>query len=171
MSPRRPLAAVARLLAVLCGTWACALLEGFDPVAEQIRPGALRSRPEQRLVRLSEVAVHGRVADLSDRRFGRESGRLGYFETYRFLWQVRPGIYFLELCDQERDPLGGVARRGPALAPALRPHRHPEQSRGLAASARGTRERIPLETAQQRTPRGAWTTPVRPSEEDLRRTV
>jgi hypothetical protein len=78
VSPRPPLAAVVLRLAAFCGTGGCALLEGSDPVAEQIQPGALRSHPEQRLVSVSEVA------DLSDPHFGRKNARLGYFEIYRF---------------------------------------------------------------------------------------
>jgi pimeloyl-ACP methyl ester carboxylesterase len=81
------------------------LLEDFDPVAAQIQPGSLRSHKEQLIMSASEVAVQGEIADLSDPHFGRENGRLGYFEVYRFLWQVRPGIYFLEPYDPARIPV------------------------------------------------------------------
>lgn len=81
------------------------LLENFDPVALQIRQGDLRSHEDQLLVSVSEVAVQGEIADLSDPHFGKENGRLGYFEIYRFLWQVRPGIYFLEPYDPARIPV------------------------------------------------------------------
>jgi pimeloyl-ACP methyl ester carboxylesterase len=67
-----------------------------DPVAMQVRDLTARSHEEQLLVSLDAVAVEGEVADLDDPRFGKENGKLGYFDTYTFLWQVRPGIYFLE---------------------------------------------------------------------------
>jgi pimeloyl-ACP methyl ester carboxylesterase len=81
------------------------LVEDFDPVASQIRPGDLRSHEEQLIVSLGEVAVLGEIADLSDPHFGQENARLGYFEIFRFLWQVRPGIYFLEPYDPARVPV------------------------------------------------------------------
>jgi len=67
-----------------------------DPVAMQIRGLTARSHEEQFLVSIDEVAVEGEIADLGDPRFGKENGKLGYFDMYTFLWRVRPGIYFLE---------------------------------------------------------------------------
>jgi pimeloyl-ACP methyl ester carboxylesterase len=70
-----------------------------------IRSSSFRSPQDQLLVSLAEVSVEGEVADLGDARFGPKSGRLGYFDIYRFLWQVRPGIYFLEPYDPDRIPV------------------------------------------------------------------
>jgi pimeloyl-ACP methyl ester carboxylesterase len=81
------------------------LRKGFDPLARQIRGSGFRSHQDQLLVSLGEVTVEGEVADLSDPRFGPASGKLGYFDIYRFLWEVRPGIYFLEPYDPDRIPV------------------------------------------------------------------
>jgi len=81
------------------------LVENFDPVALQFRQGGLRSHADQLLVSVSAVAALGEIADLSDPRFGSDSAKLGYFEIYRFLWEVHPGIYFLEPYDPTRIPV------------------------------------------------------------------
>jgi pimeloyl-ACP methyl ester carboxylesterase len=81
------------------------LQDGFNPALRQIRSSDFRSHKEQLLVSMGEVTVEGEVADLGDPRFGPESGKLGYFEPYRFLWEVRPGIYFLERYDPDRIPV------------------------------------------------------------------
>ena len=81
------------------------LQEAFDPLALQIRNSGFRSHQEQLLVSLGAVTVEGEVADLGDPRFGLESGKLGYYQIYRFLWEVRPGIYFLEPYDPDRIPV------------------------------------------------------------------
>jgi pimeloyl-ACP methyl ester carboxylesterase len=81
------------------------LLEGFDPVAAKIPASSFRSHREQLLVSLGQVTVEGEVVDLDDPRFGPGSGKLGYYEIYRFLWEVRPGIYFLEPYDPDRVPV------------------------------------------------------------------
>jgi len=81
------------------------MAEGFDSDLPQIRSAGYRSHREQLLVSLGEVTAEGEVADVADPRFGPESGRLGYFDVYRFLWQVHPGIYFLEPYDPDRIPV------------------------------------------------------------------
>jgi pimeloyl-ACP methyl ester carboxylesterase len=81
------------------------LLTEFDPVARQIREGGFRSHREQLLTSVDAVAVEGAVADLDDPRFGRENGRLGYFEIYRFLYEAHPGVYFLQPYDSTRTPV------------------------------------------------------------------
>lgn len=81
------------------------LLEEFDPVALQVRSGDLRSHQEQLLVSLRQVMVEGDVVDLSDPRFAEANGRLGYFQIFRFLWEVQPGIFFLEAYDEDRVPV------------------------------------------------------------------
>jgi len=67
----------------------------------------LETRPpdDQALVSLSQVAVLGDIADLTDPRFGAESGQLGYFDVYTFAWKIRPGIYFREPYDPKRIPV------------------------------------------------------------------
>jgi pimeloyl-ACP methyl ester carboxylesterase len=84
--------------------------EGRLPKAETpiaLHIGQLKSRSpgEQLIVSLDEVAVEGEVADLGDPRFGPKNGRLGYFDVYTFLWQVGPGIYFLEPYAPSRVPV------------------------------------------------------------------
>jgi len=81
------------------------LLEQFDPVGRQIREGGFRSHGEQLLTSVGAVVVEGEVAALDDARFRRENGKLGYFEIYRFLYEARPGIYFLEPYDAKRIPI------------------------------------------------------------------
>jgi len=81
------------------------LREGFSPLAMQVRNSSFRSHKKQMLISLREVTAEGEIADLSDPRFGPKSGRLGYFEIYRFLSEVGPGIYFLEPYDPDRIPV------------------------------------------------------------------
>ena len=81
------------------------LVDGLDLLRQQIRSTELRSHGEQMLVSVSQVSVEGEVLPLSDARFGKDSGRLGYYEIFRFLWEVRPGIYFLEEYDPGREPV------------------------------------------------------------------
>jgi pimeloyl-ACP methyl ester carboxylesterase len=81
------------------------LLIQFDPVARQVREGGFRSHREQLLTSVGAVVVEGEVAALDDARFRRENGKLGYFEVYRFLYEARPGIYFLEPYDAKRTPV------------------------------------------------------------------
>jgi pimeloyl-ACP methyl ester carboxylesterase len=81
------------------------LTSAFDPVALQIRDQEIRSHNEQPLVSVQQVAVAGEVVDLDDSRFGKENGELGYFEMYRSLWTVGPGVYFLGPYDPKRIPV------------------------------------------------------------------
>jgi pimeloyl-ACP methyl ester carboxylesterase len=76
-----------------------------DPVAEQVRDLTARPHAEQLLVSLDQVAVDGAIADLGDPRFGSENGKLGYFDVFTFLWDVGPGIYFLEPYDPKKIPV------------------------------------------------------------------
>jgi pimeloyl-ACP methyl ester carboxylesterase len=79
--------------------------ETFDPVALLIKEKGVRGHDEQLLVSISAVAVEGEVVDLKDPRFSAKNGKLGYFEVYRFLWDAKPGIYFLEPYDPDRIPV------------------------------------------------------------------
>jgi len=76
-----------------------------DPVAEQVRDLTARPHAEQLLVSLDQVAADGAIADLGDPRFGKENGKLGYFDVFTFLWDVGPGIYFLEPYDPNKIPV------------------------------------------------------------------
>ena len=76
-----------------------------DLLGGRVDAFAARSPEEQLLVSLDEVAVEGEIADLSDPRFGAQSGRLGYFDIYAFAWKVRPGIYFAEPYDSQKIPV------------------------------------------------------------------
>jgi pimeloyl-ACP methyl ester carboxylesterase len=81
------------------------LLGGFDLVTKDVDAEKLRSHGEQLLFSVSDVSVEGKVIPLSDIRFGSANARLGYFQIYRFLWDVGPGIYFLEEYDPKRIPV------------------------------------------------------------------
>jgi pimeloyl-ACP methyl ester carboxylesterase len=81
------------------------LAEEADSVAMQVRKLKARSHEDQLLVSIDEVTVEGEVADLDDPRFGEENGKLGYWDTYTFLWKVRPGIFFLEPYDPDKIPV------------------------------------------------------------------
>lgn len=76
-----------------------------ETLTQVVRELDARSPDEQLVISIDEVAVLGEIADLDDPRFGRESGRLGYFDIYTFLWTVRPGIYFAEPYDPDRTPV------------------------------------------------------------------
>jgi pimeloyl-ACP methyl ester carboxylesterase len=76
-----------------------------DPVAMQVRDLKARSHTDQLVVSLDQVAVEGAIADLGDPRFGMENGKLGYWDVFTFLWEVGPGIYFLEPYDPDRIPV------------------------------------------------------------------
>jgi pimeloyl-ACP methyl ester carboxylesterase len=80
------------------------LSEGFDPIALQVRT-KFRTHKEQQLISVGEVAVAGELGDLADEHFGAANAKIGYFEVFRFLWDVRPGIYFLEEYDPARIPV------------------------------------------------------------------
>lgn len=79
--------------------------EGFPVDLQQIRSSRFRSHQDQLLLSLAELTVTGEVTDLDDPRFAPESSRVGYFDIYRSLWQVHPGIYFLEPYDPHRIPV------------------------------------------------------------------
>jgi pimeloyl-ACP methyl ester carboxylesterase len=83
---------------------AARLREDFDPVALQVKT-KFRTHKQQQLVSVGEVAVAGELADLADDHFGAANAKIGYFEVFRFLWDVRPGIYFLEEYDPSRIPV------------------------------------------------------------------
>ena len=76
----------------------------FDPLAMQVKT-KFRTHKEQQLISVGEVAVAGELGDLADKHFGAENAKIGYFEVFRFLWDVRPGIYFLEEYDPTRIPV------------------------------------------------------------------
>lgn len=70
-----------------------------------IRALVARSAREQLGVTIGQLSVAGEIAELSDARFGSESGTLGLWRPIDFLFDVGPGIYFLEAYDAERIPV------------------------------------------------------------------
>ncbi len=74
-----------------------------DPL--DIRTLQVRSVRDQQGVTLGQLTVKGDVVDLSDSRFGPESGKLGLWRPVDFLYDVGAGIYFLQEYDPERIPV------------------------------------------------------------------
>ena len=70
-----------------------------------IRAFQARSVRDQLGTTLGQLTVAGDVVDLSDSRFGPESGELGLWRPVDFLFDVGAGIYFLEEYDPERIPV------------------------------------------------------------------
>ena len=81
------------------------VIDEADPLTLQVRELRVRGADEQLFASLDAVAVEGKVAELSDSRFGAANGRLGYFDFMRFAWSVGPGIYFLEEYDPDKIPV------------------------------------------------------------------
>jgi pimeloyl-ACP methyl ester carboxylesterase len=69
--------------------------------------GALQahSAGDQLGISIGQLSVAGDVVDLSDARFGPESGKLGLWKPLDFIFDIGPGIYFLEPFDPKRIPV------------------------------------------------------------------
>jgi len=70
-----------------------------------IRALQIRSVRDQQGVTLGQLTVAGDVVDLSDSRFGPESGELGLWRPVDFMFDVGAGIYFLQEYDPKRIPV------------------------------------------------------------------
>jgi pimeloyl-ACP methyl ester carboxylesterase len=78
---------------------------GINPLAREVRGLTVRTHREQLLASIDQVAAAGKVASLSEARFGPEAGRQGYFDPFAYMWETGPGIYFLEPYDPDRIPV------------------------------------------------------------------
>jgi pimeloyl-ACP methyl ester carboxylesterase len=70
-----------------------------------IRALQVRSVRDQQGITMGQLTVAGDVVDLSDSRFGPESGKLGLWRPVDFLFDVGAGIYFLQEYDPKRIPV------------------------------------------------------------------
>ncbi len=65
----------------------------------------LRSVYEQLNVSLGQSLAIGEVISLDDQRFSRENAKKGLWRPADFIWESKPGIYFLQNYDQEKTPV------------------------------------------------------------------
>ena len=72
----------------------------IDVAALQARPPA-----DQMQATLGEVTAVGEIASLDDPRFTDEVGAVGLWRPFDFLFEYRPGIYFLEPYDPKKIPV------------------------------------------------------------------
>lgn len=81
--------------------------DGRFPVEEAVNIGKLqaRSAPEQLERTFGQAIAVGEVASLSDPRFSRENAEKGLWRPYDFIWEARPGLYFLEPYNPEKIPV------------------------------------------------------------------
>jgi len=68
---------------------------------------ALQARPpsDQMQATLGEVTAVGEIATLDDPRFTDEVGEMGLWRPFDFVFEYRPGIYFLEPYDPKKIPV------------------------------------------------------------------
>jgi pimeloyl-ACP methyl ester carboxylesterase len=81
--------------------------DGRIPVEGPVDVAGLQARTpiDQERFSLGRLEALGRVVELTDARFDRENGRKGLWRRWDFLFDVGPGIYFLEACDPSRTPV------------------------------------------------------------------
>ncbi|MCL4683963.1 hypothetical protein KJ059_04325 [Myxococcota bacterium] len=77
-----------------------ALAEHYDILALEAR-----APRDPRNFSLGRFSVAGDVVDLADPRLGPASGRLGLWRFVDFLFEVGPGVYFLDEYDADRIPV------------------------------------------------------------------
>lgn len=84
-----------------------------------------RSMDDQMEISLGLLTAVGQVAALDDPRFDADRGRDGLWRPFDFLFDVGPGVYFLEPFDAGREPvlfvhgIGGTPRDFQAMIDAL----------------------------------------------------
>jgi len=81
--------------------------DGRIPVDAPIDISKLQARStvEQMNVALGQVTTIGEVTTLQDSRFSRENAHKGLWQPFDFLWENKPGIYFLEPYQPEKIPV------------------------------------------------------------------
>lgn len=70
-----------------------------------IREMQAREPRDQQHFSLGRFTARGEVVDLGDERFGAASGELGMWRFADFLFEIGPGVYFLEEYDPKRIPV------------------------------------------------------------------
>ena len=65
----------------------------------------VRSTAEQLNVSLGQVLAIGEVISLKDQRFSRENARKGLWRPFDFVWESKPGVYFLQPYDKKKIPV------------------------------------------------------------------
>jgi len=64
-----------------------------------------RSKAEQLNVSLGQSLAIGEVISLEDQRFSRENASKGLWAPFDFIWESKPGIYFLQPYDKNKIPV------------------------------------------------------------------
>lgn len=64
-----------------------------------------RSKAEQLNVSLGQALAIGEVISLEDQRFSHENARKGLWKPFDFIWESKPGIYFLQPYDENKIPV------------------------------------------------------------------
>jgi pimeloyl-ACP methyl ester carboxylesterase len=80
---------------------------GRAPVEGPVDIAALQARNhlEQMRYSIGLLTLAGEIAELGDPRFAPEMARMGLWKPYDFLFDVGPGIYFLEPYDSDKVPV------------------------------------------------------------------
>jgi pimeloyl-ACP methyl ester carboxylesterase len=101
--------------------------EGRAYVDGPVDISALQARNihDQARASIGQLSIKGEVVGLDDPRFDAENGKLGLWKPFDFVFDVGPGIYFLEEYDDEKTPvlfvhgIGGYPREFEALVEGL----------------------------------------------------
>jgi len=64
-----------------------------------------RSKAEQLNVSLGQALAIGEVISLEDQRFSRKNASKGLWAPFDFIWESKPGIYFLQPYDKNKTPV------------------------------------------------------------------
>ena len=70
-----------------------------------IRALQARTPRDQENFSLGRFSVRGEVVDLADSKFGEANGSMGMWRFVDFIFEVGPGVYFLEEYDPEKTPV------------------------------------------------------------------
>jgi len=64
-----------------------------------------RSKSEQLNASLGQALAIGEVINLDDQRFSRENASKGLWKPFDFIWESKPGVYFLQPYDENKIPV------------------------------------------------------------------
>ncbi len=76
----------------------------LDPVFDVLHEQARTPRDQQNFS-IGRFTVRGDVVDLSDPKFGQPSGSMGMWRFVDFIFEIGPGVYFLEQYDRNKIPV------------------------------------------------------------------
>jgi len=65
----------------------------------------VRTKEQQLNVSLGQALAVGEVIDLTDPRFSQENASKGLWRPFDFIWESKPGIYFLQQYDKRKTPV------------------------------------------------------------------